>query len=231
MLLMKQCSWCSSFALSCCSAALSAARPLFSFSRVALVFCNVSSVADSFASSSRSLLITTAASVTIVALSVLRGPAPLGSSSALSPMNLSFSASLRNFSRRDFLFFADSRPPSSRPLFSFDPGAHAAPLPSASKAAMVSCGRDISDISRDVITPSSAASKMSASQSPESSRSSLTISVAFCSGLAAIVGRLRREIKLQTLVFLTAKERGALLFAPRNSHFPRRRVAHGEILL
>mmetsp|Transcript_2404 Transcript_2404/g.10309 ORF Transcript_2404/g.10309 Transcript_2404/m.10309 type:complete len:231 (+) Transcript_2404:777-1469(+) len=191
---MKQCSWCSSFALSCCSAALSAARSLFSFSRVALVFCNVSSVADSFASSSRSLLITTAASVTIVALSVLRGPAPLGSSSALSPMNLSFSASLRNFSRRDFLFFADSCPPSSRPLFSFDPGAHAAPLPSASKAAMVSCGRDISDISRDVITSSSAASKMPASQSPESSRSSLTISVTFCSGLAAIVARLRREI-------------------------------------
>ena len=48
------------------------------------------------------------------ALSVLRGPAPLGSSSALSPMNPSFSASFAT-SRRDFWFFADSRPPSSRP--------------------------------------------------------------------------------------------------------------------
>mmetsp|Transcript_28949 Transcript_28949/g.46420 ORF Transcript_28949/g.46420 Transcript_28949/m.46420 type:complete len:290 (-) Transcript_28949:254-1123(-) len=179
MLLMKQCSWFSSLCLSCSSAALSANRPVFSFSRVSLLFCTVSRTAESEVSSLRRWVMTCAASVTMVALSVFGGL--LGSSDSLKSMKRSFSASRRSFSRFDFLFFATTSPPSQRarlPSQLTSPAssemvvqsssASASAWPSASNAAMASSGSAISQFSREDIAPSSTASKMSASQSPES---------------------------------------------------------------
>ena len=72
----------------------------FLTSRVTILLCR-------YPSSSRSSLITPAASIKMVALSDLRGPVLFGSSCAPSLVKQSFGAYPRSFSRRDFLCFAN----------------------------------------------------------------------------------------------------------------------------